>query len=215
MLDSLRLRSYNKDIENFCRLLEPNSRAFLLDLGCGNGTQTLRFSTKVGTTKVVGLDIQTFKTPFWITRGNIDAGLPFKSDSFDIVTSYHVIEHVSNTDLFVKEVYRCLKPEGYAVVATPNLASGQIILDLILNRQPGILHVSDYFISRGDPGNCWKESIGYLHRRLFTLEGLCKLLTTYGFRIEYAKGSGYGPYQPIGKLLMGRYAVNLIVKARK
>lgn len=215
MIDSLRFRSYEQDIEKFCGLLEPNPKAILLDLGCGKGAKTLRFSASVGTSKVVGLDIQNVKAPFWLTKGNIDLGLPFKSGSLDVVTSYHTIEHISNTDLFVTEVYRILKTGGYTTIATPNLASAQVILDLILNRQPGTLHVSDFFIPRGDPGNCWKESIGFLHRRLFTLEGISKLLTNYGFKIEYARGSGYGAYYLLGKLLRGRYAADIIVKARK
>ena len=46
---------------------------------------------------------------------DVDSGLPFEDGTFDVVTSYHLIEHVSDTDLLVKEIYRVLKPGGYTV----------------------------------------------------------------------------------------------------
>lgn len=49
--------------------------------------------------------------------------LPFGSDSFDVVISNHVIEHVgdeSNQLLHLKELRRVLKPEGRGYMAVPN-----------------------------------------------------------------------------------------------
>jgi SAM-dependent methyltransferase len=214
MLDRLRYKSYKGDIKRFRDYLESNSNARLLDTGCGDGLNTIVFAKKIQTSNIVGIDVKNFGPPFPLLRADLDRGLPVVDSSFDIVTSYHVIEHLSNTDLYVKELFRILKPGGYLLIATPNLASGRIILELLLNKQPNMAHVSDFFILRGDPGGCWKASVGYLHRRLFTLEGLTRLLTYYGFKIEITKRSGYG-FLPIDWLLRGLYASNLIVKARK
>jgi 2-polyprenyl-3-methyl-5-hydroxy-6-metoxy-1,4-benzoquinol methylase len=42
------------------------------------------------------------------------------SDHFDWVISFQVIEHIQQNQLFVKEIYRVLKPEGRVILTTPN-----------------------------------------------------------------------------------------------
>lgn len=42
------------------------------------------------------------------------------SESFDYVIAVEVLEHVEKDDLFVKEVYRVLKPKGIFLMTTPN-----------------------------------------------------------------------------------------------
>lgn len=46
--------------------------------------------------------------------------LPFRNDSFDLVYCFSVVEHVSNVDATVSEIYRVLKPDGYAYIQTQN-----------------------------------------------------------------------------------------------
>jgi len=212
LMNALRQKSHERDYALFCSFLDPNPNAKLLDVGCGGGLRTRQFAKSVGTSDITGMDIKDKSVPFKFIKGNIEEGLPFKTESFDIVTSSNIIEHLSNTDLFVKEVYRILEKGGYAVIATPNLASGRIIFDLLMDRQPGDADISDFFRIRGVHGV--ETSIGYLHRRLFTLEGLEKLLTYYGFSIEMKVKEGYGRFF-FGRILGGLYACNLIVKARK
>ena len=215
----LRKRSLNEDYTVFRSLLEYDPNAKLLDLGCNTGFHTQELAKSVGTNDVTGIEEESFEVPFKLVVGNIDDGLPFENESFDVVTASHVIEHVSNTDLFAKEVYRVLKPEGYAVIATPNMANGRTILELLFNKQPYIAQTSDFFLPRGYPNEEWKSwwletQAGGGHRRLFTMEGLVKLLVYYGFRVEYKIRQGYGPI-PLGKILRGMYAANLVVKVRK
>ncbi len=47
--------------------------------------------------------------------------LPFKNDSFDLVTSFSVIPYVKNIDQFFDEVYRVLKKNGVGVFSIMNL----------------------------------------------------------------------------------------------
>jgi len=210
---NLSKNSNDRDYKQFCSCLEYNPDARLLDVGCGDGTRTLQFARSIGITNknIVGIDIRDRGLPFQLAAGDINNGLPFEDRTFDVITASQVIEHLSNTDAFVKEIRRSLKVGGYVAIMTPNLASGQIILDLLLDRQPGDMDISDYFRIRRtrDP-----DLYGSLHRRLFTMEGLSKLLVYYGFKIEDKKRTGYGFFLP-GKFLRGRYATNLIVKARK
>jgi SAM-dependent methyltransferase len=46
--------------------------------------------------------------------------LPFAPDSFDSVVSIQSIEHVPDADGVLAEVVRVLRPEGRAVIVTPN-----------------------------------------------------------------------------------------------
>ena len=214
MLNRARWHSYQKDLATFRSLLEKTPNARLLDVGCGDGQKTRTFAAAIGTTRIAGVDIQkAIQATFDMVVADTDKGLPFPNAAFDVVTSYHVIEHVNNTDVFVAEIRRVLTKGGYALIGTPNLASGRVILELLANKQPNTAHISDYFILRGDPGDEWKKSVGYLHRRLFTIEGLTRLLETYAFRTEISVGTGYGIW-PVSRLLRGRYAADIIVKAR-
>ena len=43
--------------EDFIKLLEFNSNAKVLDIGCGNGNFTLKVKNKIGSSKVYGIEI--------------------------------------------------------------------------------------------------------------------------------------------------------------
>ncbi|MFT4672062.1 MAG: 2-polyprenyl-3-methyl-5-hydroxy-6-metoxy-1,4-benzoquinol methylase [Arenicella sp.] len=46
--------------------------------------------------------------------------LPFESATFDVVTSFQVVEHVADYDTYLSEIRRVLKPEGVLLLTTPN-----------------------------------------------------------------------------------------------
>ncbi len=48
--------------------------------------------------------------------------LPFPDQSFDLLISLHVIEHLPQPERFLGEARRLLRPEGILAVATPNPA---------------------------------------------------------------------------------------------
>jgi ubiquinone/menaquinone biosynthesis C-methylase UbiE len=54
-----------------------------------------------------------------LVRGDGNS-LPFLDESFDIVMSFDVFEHIRDTDHHINEVRRVLKKEGYYVLQTPN-----------------------------------------------------------------------------------------------
>ena len=45
---------------------------------------------------------------------------PFPDDSFDLVVSFEVIEHVDDPEAFVRSIRRMVKPGGIAILSTPN-----------------------------------------------------------------------------------------------
>ena len=52
-------------------------------------------------------------------KGQLNADL-FESESFDIVTSFEVIEHINNPNDDLKEVYKLLRQGGLYYCTTPN-----------------------------------------------------------------------------------------------
>jgi ubiquinone/menaquinone biosynthesis C-methylase UbiE len=62
--------------------------------------------------------------------------LPFRSGLFDLVTGYHVIEHLHTPSLFVSEVRRVMARGGMAIIITPNRRR----INSLVNRMLRILH---------------------------------------------------------------------------
>ena len=212
LLTDLGKKVHRKGCVSLLPLLEYSPNARLLDVGCGDGLFTKQLAERIGTKDITGIDIDDWNVPFGFVRGYIEEGLPFEDGFFDVVVASHIIEHLSNTDFFTRELYRVLRKGGYVVIATPNLSSAGVIVLLLLNRQPPSLDVSDHFRIWGDLS--WKGDREHpLHRRLFTMEGLAGLLTFYGFKVDYKVWAGYGFYL-LDKLL-GGHAATLIIKARK
>ncbi|MBU2755759.1 class I SAM-dependent methyltransferase [Acidithiobacillus sp. CV18-2] len=100
--------------------------AKLLDIGCGNGG-FLRIAQQLGW-KVWGTDVDenalqvASQTGAKVFKGMLP-NLDLPDNSFDVITLSHVIEHVHDPDLALREIHRLLKPGGLLWLATPNLAS--------------------------------------------------------------------------------------------
>lgn len=108
--------------------VKPNSR--ILDLGSGSWRLPV-YVAKRGY-KVFGCDFFPNDIPREFKSGGIDfpchfisgSGylLPFKSESFDAVTTLTVLEHVIFVDKFLSEMSRVLKPNGLLIIKCPNWA---------------------------------------------------------------------------------------------
>ncbi|MBA7714207.1 Ubiquinone biosynthesis O-methyltransferase [subsurface metagenome] len=184
----------------------------------------------MGTVKVVGLDVETEALVKAKARGietyctDLNDSLPFAEENFDVIHANQVIEHLSNTDLFIKEIHRILRPRGYAVIATPNLASLPNIAYLLLGIQPYDASVSDeVIVGSWHPIKVSLNStypMGMLgHRRLFTLRALKGLFEYYGFEVEKAIGCGYYPLPTILAHFMSlvdkKHCAYIVIKVRK
>ena len=90
-----------------------------LDVGCGAGFVAGHLH-RLGWS-VVGLDRADYRATsgFDFILGRAET-LPFPSESFSIVVSNHVIEHVADAAAHLREVRRVLASGGFAYVATPN-----------------------------------------------------------------------------------------------
>ncbi len=98
----------------------PGNR--LLDAGCGRYLEfSKEFSNDV---QVVGIDLEPAldthndSSPFGV-RGDLEQ-LPFPPNSFDLIISRSVVEHLSNPGRVFREFHRILRPGGKVILSTPN-----------------------------------------------------------------------------------------------
>ena len=110
------------DAENrkaILNLVDENKSAKILDLGCGAGELTKDIGKRVGSDELYGVEIaekyaQLAKSNgIKVYRADLNEQLPIESETFDIVCANQVIEHLHETDLFIKEIYRILKFGGW------------------------------------------------------------------------------------------------------
>lgn len=98
----------------------------LLEVGCGEGT-TLQFVQQMGW-NVEGLDVDrkaveiAKKKGLPVKSGNLFEA-NFEPGSFDVVTMFHVIEHVHDPRGLLLECLRILRPGGQILLVTPNALS--------------------------------------------------------------------------------------------
>ena len=98
----------------------------LLDIGSGKGAQLVGFSRKG--IECYGIDKRdecvNILNNFEIKECDLEKEpLPYESNTFDFAFSKSVLEHVYNSDNFISETLRVLKPGGIAVMLTPDWTS--------------------------------------------------------------------------------------------
>lgn len=114
---------YNKYV-NKVELLSDKKETQFLDVGCGVGTVVNSISARKNI-KSIGIDIsQTFinrarkgNGSFKIFNGK---KIPFENESFDIVGSFTVLEHVNNPKQLIQEMVRVTKQGGSVIIACPS-----------------------------------------------------------------------------------------------
>ena len=198
------------------------SRATLLDLGCGDCNFTQRMVEVVKPIKTIVVDSVKVRLEhaqelgYEIVEADLNNALPFPDNSIDVIHAGDVIEHLSNTDMLVKEIKRVLTPVGYAIISTPNLASWHNIGALVLSKQPSTCMVSDEIMA---PGMQEDDTTMPKHRRIFTKDGIKQLLKFHGLKVTNIRGLGYYPltgfWQSFYAQLDWSHAVYILVKVVK
>lgn len=124
--------------ERIFRFLQP--QGLFLDVGCGEGRHSTYIARKG--LEVVGVDISTEhlkKASPVFERVQSDACcLPFKSDSFDCVLCFELLEHLSNPESCISEIHRILKGAGTALFICPCLNIPIKILIPIYRKLAGV-----------------------------------------------------------------------------
>ncbi|MEK7543287.1 MAG: class I SAM-dependent methyltransferase [Patescibacteria group bacterium] len=211
------------NVSNIIALLHNNRNADVLDVGCGDGKSTILFKKKIVCRKIVGMEGDTDRIKEAKRNGikdivtcDLEKRWPLPDGSFDIVISNQVIEHIFNIDLFISEIYRVLRPGGYCLISTENLASWHNIGALILGYQdfshhliskshvgnPISVHYGEKTGGWGDKSKGNSHSVIYPHVKIPTYTSLINIFKAYNFIFEEGKASGYYPFFGIlGKMM--------------
>lgn len=109
--------------------VEPGMR--ILHVGCGWDKRNVTRPHK-GTCDVVGIDLDPqvaslYHAPFVL--GSVSQ-MAFKDDSFDLIVSEFVLEHIDEPATAFQEMARVLKPRGRLLILTPNLYSYKSLIAL-------------------------------------------------------------------------------------
>lgn len=188
--------------------MPPRDGARFLDLGCSDGAWTLEVARHVGAGEIHGVEMREDAAAGARERGIqvvvADLSEPwvaYADASFDVIHSNQVIEHVRDTDCFMREIRRLLRPDGYVLLSTNNLASWHNVASLILGWQPMPCNVSD-LVNVGNPFDLYDQrecaSRGQMHLRVFTGRALTELARFHGLRPAAERSAGYYPF--LGKL---------------
>ena len=210
---------------SFLELLENNSSAKVLDLGCGDGRFTLKARERIGTKRVYGVDIYDPSIERAKSRGIHvikwdlnEFPYPFKDNEFDVVLSNQVIEHLFYPVKFMREVFRLLKPGGYAVISTENLASWDNIVALVFGYLPFSMGLDSGVVKLGNPLSPHNgevlEKTGPPHVRILTLRALIELSKFVGFKVERVIGTGHFLGR-LGDKIDKRHTRFITIKLRK
>jgi SAM-dependent methyltransferase len=147
----------------------------MLDVGCGGGFITAPLAVKH---ELFGVDASPAAAEMATRNGisvrvaDIENGLPYEPDSFDIVFAGETIEHLIRTDFFIHEINRVLKTGGVVILTTPNVAS------LTSLGMMALMDLPPYMSAR------YRSP----HVRDFTIRTMKVALKNHGFRILEVRG---------------------------
>lgn len=139
-------------------------KAGLLDIGCGSGAFPAYMQSKGFRVKAIEPDEKARANA--ISEYKVDA-LPeeaithFTENSFDVITMWHVLEHVYTLHERMEQIQKLLTPEGYLIIAVPNCNSWE----------------AKYY------GEYWAAYDLPRHLYHFTQSSLAVLAENYGFKI--------------------------------
>jgi SAM-dependent methyltransferase len=173
-----------KKVAQFIKTYRPGK---MLDAGCSAGDFSAQFINSGW--QVYGVDISPAKVNHACKRGliaivaDIEDKLPYQRNYFDLIFAGELIEHLFDTTHFLKECHRILKPNAKLIITTPNIASLENRIRIVLGKQPIWV---DY-----------KAELSSGHIRAYTFSALKEQLEGIGFSIEVRLGGFVSPAQLI------------------
>jgi|Deesub1362A_J573_1020465.scaffolds.fasta_scaffold02590_7 methionine biosynthesis protein MetW len=176
----------------------------ILDLGCGTGLNSTALCRQGH--RVVGVDISREAMVQYCRRGftglvmDLEQGLAFTSQSFDLVFCSEVLEHLVSPGDLLREVFRVLRPGGRLVLSVPNSAFWIYRLAALA-------------------GRTLSEVQHPMHLRFFSLRGLVGLLRQAGLRVEEIMGRNMylllpSPRNPVLRRMLERLGFREEVRFR-
>ncbi len=185
------IKSFKHDRFHAIMSLIPESCGHILDYGCGWGHFANEIKNK--NNKVTAIDLSPNAIEIcnivWKSQENLsfstDLVTSFDANSFDLVLSNQVIEHVHNVGNYLSSINRVLKPNGLLVVSLPNVMNPRFFFGLLRgNLEDRLRSHSRSMLSAYDKGedhiNAWDPfhfttllaSMGFTLKRYIPTEGI-------------------------------------------
>ena len=143
---------------------------------------------------------------------DLNESIPYPDNHFDCIVSDQLIEHLSQPDIFIKEITRVCKNDGTIIVGSENLAAWHNIFALILTLHPFSDHYSAE-IRVGNPLSIHhKEKIEdpfMRHFKIPTIRALKELLEYYGLTIVDIRG--FGHLLPFGTYFDKYHSIQFVI----
>jgi 2-polyprenyl-3-methyl-5-hydroxy-6-metoxy-1,4-benzoquinol methylase len=107
---------------NIINKLQPN-KGSLLDIGAGTGDFLCTINKNGWST--IGIEPSEKAKKIAVNKGVTfsESLANLEKEQFDVITMWHVLEHVYDVDAQIAELYRLLKPNGVILIAVPNFKS--------------------------------------------------------------------------------------------
>lgn len=164
----------------------------LLDVGCGTG-QFVKLISEYGAASVMGIDLSKECIDSATAHGlncKQDNFLDLHNTEYDVISMWHLIEHLLHPKQFIEHAFLLLQPEGKLIVETPVI---------------GI--VSEKFAED------WRYFMPVEHINLFTQGALFQTCKNAGFSIRswirFGSGNGAGSIPAIHKRAMDSIAKSM------
>jgi len=161
---------YESHIHNLFVLTAKHLSSFkplnILDVGCADGSRTLRMAKyfMIPTTRTYGLDInKTYidqcRNLFHVEMVDLEIDrIPYEDEKFDLVVCNQVLEHLKNYNKVLEEIIRVTKPGGYIMIGIPNLAHLINRFYLLFGTQPMCLDINSSHV-RGFTHKSFKQKL--------------------------------------------------------
>lgn len=188
---------------------------YVLDLGFGEGYGTSLLAGNCR--KIIGVDVADKVVEYAnnkYSKNNCQfvkydgRTLPFESNTFDIVVSFQVIEHIDDELAFIAEIHRVLKSGGRLILTTPNKATrlkpGQKPFNRFHKREYYAKELNDVLTTKFPATNVWgvsaTEEIHRIEFERIKRGGFLSLLINLGLRKLIPESADLALAKLVGKL---------------
>jgi ubiquinone/menaquinone biosynthesis C-methylase UbiE len=138
---------WKDSLTRYCEVIDALTQpdTSLLDIGCGHADFLASVYARTPNTYGIDPDAEALKKNTIIKHTVVGTAhhLPFADNSFDLIVTAWVFEHLEQPEQACREIYRALKPGGRLVFLTPNSWNYNVwMIRLIPN------HFHDFFTRR-------------------------------------------------------------------